>query len=151
MDGMEKIRTALASRGHENYGEGISQLEHAIQCAAFAERDGASEPLIAAAYLHDIGAELRRDARLPYPGATHALVVAMNYGGTEPDGPVAKYASGDDYHEVLRGRLRELHAGLERETGRTINARPDVDFGPVWEGGARWRWVVEVPPGKAAG
>ncbi|MEO8542132.1 MAG: HD domain-containing protein [Betaproteobacteria bacterium] len=55
MDGMEKIRTALASRGHENYGEGISQLEHAIQCAAFAERDGASEPLIAAAYLHDIG------------------------------------------------------------------------------------------------
>ncbi|MEP6780798.1 MAG: tRNA epoxyqueuosine(34) reductase QueG [Gemmatimonadaceae bacterium] len=85
------------------------------------------------AYLHDTGAELRRDARLPHPGATHALVVGMNYGGNEPSGPVAKYARGDDYHEVLRAKLRELHAWLERETSQTINARPYVDSGPVLE------------------
>ena len=85
------------------------------------------------AYLHDNGATLRRDARLPHPGATHALVVAMNYGGNELSGPVAKYARGDDYHEVLREKLRELHAWLERETGQTINARPYVDSGPVLE------------------
>ncbi|MEO7996824.1 MAG: tRNA epoxyqueuosine(34) reductase QueG, partial [Gemmatimonadaceae bacterium] len=85
------------------------------------------------AYLGDIGAELRRDARTPHPGATHALVVAMNYGGNEPAGPVARYARGDDYHEVLREKLRELHHWLERETGQTINARPYVDSGPVLE------------------
>ena len=84
-------------------------------------------------YLHDVGAELRRDARAPHPGATHALVVAMNYGGREPAGPVARYARGDDYHEVLRERLRELHLWLERETGQSINARPYVDSGPVLE------------------
>lgn len=84
-------------------------------------------------YLDDIGAELRRDTRAPHPGATHALVVAMNYGGNEPSGPVAKYARGDDYHEVLREKLRELHHWLERETGQTINARPYVDSGPVLE------------------
>lgn len=85
------------------------------------------------AYLADAGAELRRDARTPHPGATHALVVAMNYGGNEPPGPVAKYARGDDYHEVLREKLRELHHWLERETGQSINARPYVDSGPVLE------------------
>lgn len=55
MDVMSAIRGAFGRRGHEGYGEGVSQLEHAIQCAAFAERDGASPALVAAAYLHDIG------------------------------------------------------------------------------------------------
>lgn len=55
MDAMQQIRAAFERRGNESYGEGVSQLEHAIQCAAFAQRDGASPALIAAAYLHDIG------------------------------------------------------------------------------------------------
>ena len=55
MDVMQTIHTAFERRGNENYGEGVSQLEHAIQCAAFAQRDGAGDVLIAAAYLHDIG------------------------------------------------------------------------------------------------
>ncbi len=84
-------------------------------------------------YLDGDGAELRRDARRPHPGATHALVLAMSYGGREPSGPVARYARGDDYHEVLRERVRELHHWLERETGQTINARPYVDSGPILE------------------
>lgn len=55
MDVMNEIRAAFARRGGEGYGEGVSQLEHAVQCAAFAQRDGASPTLVAAAYLHDIG------------------------------------------------------------------------------------------------
>jgi len=55
MDVMQTIHAAFERRGNESYGEGVSQLEHAIQCAAFAQRDGASDALIAAAYLHDIG------------------------------------------------------------------------------------------------
>ena len=35
---MNEIRAAFERRGHETYGEGISQLDHALQCAAFAER-----------------------------------------------------------------------------------------------------------------
>ena len=46
---------------------------------------------------------------------------------------VARYARGDDYHEVLREKLRELHHWLERETGQSINARPYVDSGPILE------------------
>jgi len=55
MDVMNQIRGAFSRRGNEGYGEGVSQLEHAVQCAAFAQRDGASPALVAAAYLHDIG------------------------------------------------------------------------------------------------
>src|SRR4051812_12062781 len=44
------------------------------------------------------GAEKRLDSRLPVPGTTSAIVVALNYGGRAPGGPVAKYARGDDYH-----------------------------------------------------
>jgi phosphonate degradation associated HDIG domain protein len=52
---LEEIRAAFARRGHETYGEGISQLDHALQCAAFAERDGADAALVTATLLHDIG------------------------------------------------------------------------------------------------
>jgi phosphonate degradation associated HDIG domain protein len=55
MSVVEEIRAAFAKRGHEGYGEGVSQLDHALQCGVFAERDGASPALIAAAFLHDIG------------------------------------------------------------------------------------------------
>ena len=55
MSAMDAIRAAFARRGHEGYGEGVSQLDHALQCAAFAERDGAPRALVAAAFLHDIG------------------------------------------------------------------------------------------------
>lgn len=43
-------------RGGSNYGgEGVNQLEHALQAAWLAEQEGASPALIAAALLHDIG------------------------------------------------------------------------------------------------
>ncbi len=85
------------------------------------------------AYLDGDGADLRRDARRPHAGATHAIVLAMSYGGREPSGPVARYARGDDYHALLRERVRLLHGWLEAQTGTTINARPYVDSGPILE------------------
>jgi phosphonate degradation associated HDIG domain protein len=52
---LDEIRAAFDKRGGDTYGEGVSQLEHALQCAACAERDGATPALIAATLLHDIG------------------------------------------------------------------------------------------------
>ena len=79
------------------------------------------------------GAGKRRDSRLPRPGTTHAVVVGLDYGGREPSGPVARYARGDDYHEIMESRLRELHARLERDAGREIAGKPYVDTGPLLE------------------
>src|SRR4051812_45115803 len=79
------------------------------------------------------GAEKRRDTRLPLPGTSHAIVVGMDYGGREPSGPVARYARGDDYHDVMESRLRELHRRLERDAGRVVRGKPYVDTGPLLE------------------
>jgi epoxyqueuosine reductase len=79
------------------------------------------------------GAEKRRDSRLPVPGTTHAIVVALDYGGKEPSGPVARYARGLDYHDVMEAKLRELHRRLEIDAGRAIAGKPYVDTGPLLE------------------
>jgi epoxyqueuosine reductase len=79
------------------------------------------------------GAAKRRDTRLPYDGATVAVVVAMSYGGREPAGPVARYARGDDYHDVMVERLTALHRWLELEIGRSVRGKPYVDTGPILE------------------
>ena len=84
------------------------------------------------AYL-ERGAEKRRDTRLPVPGTSTAIVVAMSYGGAEPSGPVARYARGDDYHDVMVEKLRALHAWLETELGSTITGKAYVDTGPILE------------------
>jgi epoxyqueuosine reductase len=78
-------------------------------------------------------ADKRRDSRLPYDGVRSAIVVAMNYGGAEPRGPVARYARGDDYHDVVDGKLRELHRWIGAELGRDVRGRAYVDTGPLLE------------------
>jgi epoxyqueuosine reductase len=84
-------------------------------------------------YLGGSGAELRRDSRRPDPGMWSALVVALNYGGTQPAGPIARYARGDDYHTVMRGKLDELAAWLVAASGGHARTRIFVDTGPVLE------------------
>lgn len=79
------------------------------------------------------GAEKRRDSRLPVPGTTSAIVVGMDYGGRAPSGPVARYARGDDYHEIMLGKLNELHQWLESELGTPIRGKAYVDTGPILE------------------
>ena len=79
------------------------------------------------------GAEKRRDTRLPLPGTTHAVVVGLDYGGGEPAGPVARYARGDDYHDVMDAMLRELHQRIARDAGRDVLGKPYVDTGPLLE------------------
>ena len=78
-------------------------------------------------------AALRRDTRLPHRGAKSAIVVALDYGGRQPAGTLARYARGRDYHGVMKERLRQLLTWLETETGTAISGRPYVDTGPILE------------------
>lgn len=79
------------------------------------------------------GVERRGDSSLAVPGATHAIVVALDYGGREPSGPIARYARGRDYHDVMLERLGELHRWIETEVGRGIMGKAYVDTGPILE------------------
>jgi epoxyqueuosine reductase len=75
----------------------------------------------------------RHDSRLPFPAAKSAIVVGMDYGGREPPGPVARYARGDDYHDVLLERLQSLHRRVEETVGATVAGKAYVDTGPILE------------------
>lgn len=55
-DWLDQLNEVMAVAGEQRYGyEAVSQLAHGLQCAAYAEADGASPDLIAAALLHDVG------------------------------------------------------------------------------------------------
>lgn len=56
MNAMTTIHDIFSKAGGNNYGEAaVTQLEHALQCAALAEEEGASPALIVSALLHDVG------------------------------------------------------------------------------------------------
>ena len=78
-------------------------------------------------------ADKRRDTRLPFAGATSAIVVGLNYGGTAPSGPIARYARGDDYHDVMWRMLDSLHALIDESVGRPTRGKSYVDTGPILE------------------
>jgi epoxyqueuosine reductase len=125
----QRIRAKAAELGFDPVG--ITTLGPARtydHFRAWLERGHAGEM----AYL-ERGAEKRRDTRLPFEGVRSAIVVGLDYGGREPPGPVARYARGDDYHEVMEERLRALHRWLEEETGAPVRGKPYVDTGPVLE------------------
>jgi epoxyqueuosine reductase len=78
-------------------------------------------------------AEKRADTRLPFPGVSSAVVVAMNYGGTQLPGPIARYARGNDYHDVMIAKLEALHTWVRETTGQDVRGKAYVDTGPILE------------------
>jgi epoxyqueuosine reductase len=79
--------------------------------------------------------EERLDPQRVLPGARAAVCVALNYHqGVIPDPswrPVARYAWGRDYHDVIGPRLTRLAAHLADAAG--ARSRGYVDTGPVLE------------------
>jgi len=60
------IERLFAEHGHIEYsGEGVTQLEHALQAAQFAQEEGASDALVTAAFLHDLGHLLNLQGETP--------------------------------------------------------------------------------------
>ena len=63
---LDDIRSLFERHGNLAYsGEPVTQLEHALQSGALAEAAGASEELVAAAFLHDLGHLLNLQGETP--------------------------------------------------------------------------------------
>jgi phosphonate degradation associated HDIG domain protein len=53
---LEDLERLYGAKGDRMYaGEPVTQLQHALQSAELAEREGADESLVLAAFLHDVG------------------------------------------------------------------------------------------------
>src|SRR5205085_7521846 len=85
-------------------------------------------------------AERRAHPRAMWPDAQSAIVLGMSYG---PDhdplealerpttGTISVYAQGDDYHELIKKRLKALARWLVAETGGEVKVF--VDTAPLME------------------
>jgi epoxyqueuosine reductase len=69
-------------------------------------------------YLTDHRAEIRTDPRKLLPSARSIICIAHNYNpGSGEAGAIARYAWGEDYHEVLKGRMLDLVNRMHAEFG----------------------------------
>ncbi len=80
--------------------------------------------------------ELRVDPAKLVPGAKSVITLMMNYYPSTTqitDGPkISKYAYGNDYHDVIRSKLKELLFEMNQSIGE-VNGRGFVDSAPVLE------------------
>lgn len=93
------------------------------------------------AYL-DRSADRRADVRNVLAGAQTVIVTATVYNTDRPysiecadrsRAQIARYAWGDDYHEVIGARLERLLAWMREQSAEPFDARAYVDTGPVQE------------------
>jgi epoxyqueuosine reductase len=90
----------------------------------------------------------RLDPRKLVPGARSVISVLYNYFPPEPQREgtykISKYAYGEDYHRVIKDKLRELLAFIREEIG-AVEGRAFVDSAPVldraWAARSGLGWV----------
>ncbi len=90
----------------------------------------------------------RLDPRRLVDGAKSVISLLLNYYPSEEQVPdtykISKYAYGQDYHQVIKAKLRELHAFISREIGE-VNGRAFVDSAPVldkvWAARSGLGWI----------
>jgi epoxyqueuosine reductase len=93
-------------------------------------------------------AERRRDPRTLWPGVRSVIMLGINYGPDDDPlavlkdrgrGAVSVYARGDDYHEVMKPRLKALGRWLIEKAGGDVKVFVDTAA------------VMEKPLAEAAG
>ena len=140
------IEKLFRDHGHIEYsGEGVTQLEHALQAAHLAERDEAPLELVTAAFLHDLGHLLNLQGETPTargvddqhqyfaipflrPLFRPAVIEAIRL---HVDAKRALCALEPDYYEALSEdskRSLTLQGGIfNREETRAFLARPHAE------------------------
>lgn len=80
--------------------------------------------------------DMRVDPTKLVHGAKSVITFLMNYYPSEkqlPEAPrITRYAWGEDYHEVIRAKLKTILFKIEEKTGE-VNGRGFVDSAPVLE------------------
>jgi epoxyqueuosine reductase len=88
----------------------------------------------------EANADRRRDPRQLWPEARSVIMLAMSYAPDEDPmhalaepsrGVVSTYAKRADYHDVMKGKLKELASVLERDSGQPVKVF--VDTAPLME------------------
>src|SRR5438552_13342188 len=99
-----------------------------------------------------LNGERRKSLAVLWPEARSAIVVGMNYGPTSAPlnessdaraGAISVYAQGDDYHDVIKGKLKQLaqfvaHA-FSGDVKVLVDTAPVMEKPLAQEAGAGWQ------------
>ena len=143
--GLRRVETALSSQIKEAAQRlgfelvGISPMRPAPHEQSFAQwlREGLAGNLD---YMQRTES-LRRDPRELVPWAVSIISVGMNYysgysrpvESSESRGWISRYAWGDDYHNLMKGKLEALLESIGQFHDGNIQGKAFVDSGPVLE------------------
>lgn len=121
----DRILVALKQLGNSLEGYQVSRLQHSLQAATRALRDGADEELIVAALLHDIGDELA-----PYNHAQIAAAILRPYVRPQVTWIV-------EHHEIFQRYYYVHHLGGDRHARDRYRDHPWYraceDFCAAWD------------------
>ncbi len=122
---VERILAQLRALKDEPLPLQVDRLEHSLQTATRAHRDGASEEMVVAALLHDIGDELA-----PYNHCEVAAAILRPYVSEETYWVVK-------YHGEFQAHYYAHHHGADRNTRDRHIENPHfqacVDFCEKWD------------------
>jgi predicted HD phosphohydrolase len=125
---VDEVLDLFEAHGRDHYDERVSQLDHALQCAALARSEGAPDDLVAAALLHDVGhlLHLRSGGTGPVPEDLHHESVGARWlgglFGAGVTGPIALHVRAKRYLAAVEPGLTDRlsdgsRASLVRQGG----------------------------------
>lgn len=118
------IEALFRGHGHIEYdGEGVTQLEHSLQAALLAEREGAAQELVTAAFLHDLGHLLNRHGETPTARGIddqHQYFAIPFLRGLFPDAVLDPIRWHVDAKRALCATVPGYHAALSGDSKRSL-------------------------------
>ena len=117
-------------RGHEQYtGEPVTQLQHALQSGFLGEQAGASDELVTAAFLHDLGHMLHDLGETPSIHGVddvHQYRVLPFLRGLFPDSVINAIQRHVDAKRYLCATRPEYHDSLSDDSKRSLKLQGGI-------------------------
>ena len=124
------IEKLFDQRGHEQYkGEPVTQLQHALQSGFLGEQAGASDELVTAAFLHDLGHLLHDLGETPSIHGVddvHQYRVLPFLRGLFPDAVVDAIQRHVDAKRYLCATRLEYHDSLSDDSKRSLKLQGGI-------------------------
>ena len=124
------IEKLFGQKGHEQYtGEPVTQLQHALQSGFLGEQAGASDELVTAAFLHDLGHILHDLGETPSIQGVddvHQYRVVPFLRGLFPDPVIDAIQRHVDAKRYLCATRPEYHDSLSEDSKRSLKLQGGI-------------------------
>jgi phosphonate degradation associated HDIG domain protein len=127
---LSDIEKLFGQKGHEQYtGEPVTQLQHALQSGFLGEQAGASDELVTAAFLHDLGHLLHDLGETPSIHGVddvHQYRVLPFLRGLFPDSVINAIQRHVDAKRYLCATRPEYHDSLSDDSKRSLKLQGGI-------------------------